>query len=390
MTMNETKITTLANTDTFRHMAERALSKEGGFNHETRNGGLSALADLSKSPPDILIIQDACEDPSQFEALSKFTEHSPSTSVILACQSKDPDMMVKAIHSGVKEFLFEPVQEIDITTIAKRLAATRKVVFKGLSQSEVMVFLPCKGGSGATFISTNVAHIIAAEQKKRVLFIDLNLQFGDAYLFLMDHMPPSTLTDVCAGFKRLDASFLESACVKLPSGLHLLPAPKNPVDAEIVKPEHIEGIVALARTQYDFIVIDAGRNMEPVAIKALDLADHVYPVLQLTLPYLRDAKRMKDMFQELGYSESKVRWVINRYGAEESLSLADAKRVLAEAYWTVPNDHENVSQSVNQGIPIAQLAPKSRCTRSLMEWVSNLVPQEQKQHSGLFGRLFGH
>jgi len=298
--------------------------------------------------------------------------------------------MVKAIHAGVKEFLFEPLQEVDVLSMMKRLAAVHKVVYKGISSSEAMVFLPCKGGSGATFISTNIAHILAAKHNKRVLLMDLNLQFGDAYLFLMDHMPPSTLTDVCAGFKRLDAAFLESACVKLPSGLHLLPAPKSAVDAEIVKPEHIEGIVALARTQYDFIVIDAGRTMEPVVIKALDLADHIYPVLQLTLPYLRDAKRMKSMFQELGYSETKVRWVINRYGAAESLSLVDAKRVLAEAYWAVPNDHENVSQSVNQGIPIIELAPNSRCARSLLEWVSQLLPQEKKLHGGLFGRLFGH
>ena len=388
--MNRTRIITLANTDAFRHFVERTLFNEKGIIHETRSGGVADLASLSENPPNILIIQHASQETNQFEALAKYTEHCPATSVVLACQSKDPDMMVKAMHAGVKEFLFEPVQEIDISSMMKRLTATRKVVHEGNSSGEVMVFLPCKGGSGATFISTNIAHILAAEHKKRVLLMDLNLQFGDAYLFLMDHIPPSTLTDVCAGFKRLDAAFLESACVKLPSGLHLLPAPKNPVDAEIVKPEHIEGIVALARTRYDFIIIDAGRIMEAAVIKALDMADHIYPVLQLMLPYLRDAKRLKDIFKELGYSETKVRWIINRYSKKTSLSLVDAQRVLTEAYWLVPNDHENVLQSVNQGIPIIELAPGSTCAQSLMEWVSQLLPHEKKQHDGFFGHLFGN
>jgi len=388
--MSITKIITIADTDAFGHLVEHALSHEKGLTHETRNGGVAALANLLENPPDILIIQNACQSPVQFEALAKYAEHCPATSVVAVCQSKDPDMMVKAMHAGVKEFLFEPLQEIDILSLLKQLTVTRKQSYKGISSSELMVFLSCKGGSGATFISTNIAHILARVYKKRVLLMDLNLQFGDAYLFLMDYMPPSTLTDVCAGFKRLDAAFLESACVKLPSGLHLLPAPKSAVDAEIVKPEHIEGIVALARTQYDFIIMDVGRAMEPVTVKALDLADHIYPILQLTLPYLRDAKRMKDMFQELAYSESKVRWIINRYGADESLSLVDAKRVLAEAYWVVPNDHKNVSQSVNQGIPIIELAPKSHCARSLSECVAQLLPQEKKQHDGFFGRLFGN
>lgn len=386
--MNVTKITTIADTDAFRHLAERALSHDNGVVHELRSGGMATLAELSENPPDILIVQDDCQSPAQFAALAKFTERHPSTPVVLACHSKDPDMMVKAIHAGVKEFLFEPVQEIDLASMAARLAATRMALRKETSAGEVMVFLPCKGGSGATFICTNIAHILAAEHNKRVLLMDLNLQFGDAYLFLMDHLPPSTLTDVCAGYKRLDAAFLESACVKLHSGLYLLPAPKSAVDAEIVKPEHIEGIVALARTHFDFIVLDVGRSMEPVAIRALDLADHIYPVLQLTLPYLRDAKRMKDMFRELAYSESKVRWIVNRSGADENLSLVDAKRVLAEAYWTVPNDHRNVSQSVNQGIPITELAPRSACARSLSEWASQLLPHAEKQREGLFVRLF--
>lgn len=388
--MNASKIITIASTDAFRHLAERALSNEQGFSHETRNNGVSALAELAHAPPDILILQDVGQDAAQFVALAKFTEACPATLVVLACQSKDPDMMVKAIRAGVKEFLFEPLQEIDIASMMKRLAAIHKPSYKTISASEVMAFLPCKGGSGATFIATNIAHILAATHHQRVLLMDLNLQFGDAYLFLMDSLPPTTLTDVCAGFQRLDAAFLESACVKLPSGLHVLPAPKSPVDAEIVKPEHIEGIVALARTQYDFIVIDVGRNMEPAAVKALDLADHVYPVLQLTLPYLRDAKRMKSMFQELAYSEHKVRWIVNRYGADESLNLVDAKRVLAEPYWTVPNDHVHVSQSINQGVPIAELAPKSPCARSLSEYVAQLLPQENKHRDGFFGHLFGH
>jgi pilus assembly protein CpaE len=398
--MSEIRIVTISDSDAFKQLAEHALANERGVVHETRGGGLAALADLLKDPPDILILHGACKEAAHFDALAQYTAYCPSTSVILAClrEHKDPDMMIRGIHAGVKEYLFEPLEAGEIASVVKRLAADHKAAPKFVSSSEVMVFLPCKGGSGATFLSTNVAHILASVHKKRVLLMDLNLQFGDAYLYLMDEVPSSTLTDICTEFKRLDHAFLESSCTKLASGLRLLPAPRNPVDAEIVKPEHIEGILNLARMQFDFIVIDAGRNMDPVVIKALDLANHVYPVLQLMLPSLRDAKRLKDMFQELGYSQNKVRWILNRFGTKESLSLADVRRVLPEAYWTVPNDHESVTQSVNQGTPIVDLAPNSRCAKSLLEWVSNLLPQaqaqvteqEKKQPEGLFGRLFGH
>lgn len=80
-----------------------------------------------------------------------------------------------------------------------------------------------------------------------MLLIDLNLQFGDAAFFLMDRAPATSLASVCGSFDRLDRSFLASSVAKLPSGLHLLAAPENAADAELVKPEHIETIVGLAR-----------------------------------------------------------------------------------------------------------------------------------------------
>ncbi len=362
-----------------------ALKDQSGIRVSLHQGGIQGLSKLTQAElPDVLIAQETQKSPEYMNTLSQFTLTHPGVSVVISCHSKDPDLMVQALRAGVKEFLFEPFVEGEIAALVSRLGV-RKSLQSQVKQGEVMAFLPCKGGSGSTFLATNLAHFLASKHQKRVLLIDLNLQFGDAAFFLMDRSPATTLAGVCGSFARLDRSFLASSVAKLPSGLDLLAAPENAADAELVKPEHIESIVALARGQYDFIILDVSRTMDAVSLKALDLADHVYPVLQLSLPYVRDARRMKEVFHVLGYkenldySENKIRWVINRSGGEGDLPVTDVNRVLGPAFWAVPNDHKYVGEAVNQGVPIGEMAPHSASAKSLEKWSQALVSSKEPE-----------
>ncbi len=137
---------------------------------------------------------------------------------------------------------------------------------------------------------------------------DFNLQFGDALLFLSDQKPAATLSDVARGIHRLDAAFLASSMVSVGPNLSVLAAPEDPAHGMEVKPEHIDTLLKLARNQYDFIVLDVGRNLDAQTIKALDHADMIFPVLQITLPFIRDGKRLLDVFRTLDYPKEKITW----------------------------------------------------------------------------------
>lgn len=385
MSNAEIKVLVLSMSPDFVGMLRSALVTEKNVHVGASEGGVASIANLlAEHLPDVLVVHDMVHEAGSFEIISHFVLRYPGVGVVLACRDKDPDKMVQALRSGVKEFLFEPFQAAEIRAVVQRLGTAHRPLPSG-ARGEIMAFLPCKGGSGATFLATNLAHVLAAELQKKVFFLDLNLQFGDAHLFLMDHVPVTTLAEVCASADRLDGSFLDSAAAKLPSGLRLLAAPKNPEDADKIQAEHIEKILAIARLLYDFVVVDIGRSLDAVALKALDMADHIYPVLQLNLPYLRDAKRIKDLFQSLGYRESKVRWVVNRLGGNEEIGLGDAKRVFDTAYWSVPNDHKHVISSVNQGVPIVQLSRHSPVSKSLLGWAHELAPKE-KAKEGILSR----
>ena len=53
-------------------------------------------------------------------------------------------------------------------------------------------------------------------------------------------------------------------------------------------------------SRFDFVVIDMGRILEASTLRALDQADAIYITLQLTLPFIHDAKRLTELKQRSG------------------------------------------------------------------------------------------
>ena len=99
----------------------------------------------------------------------------------------------------------------------------------------------------------------------------------------------------------------------------------------------------------------------------------IFPVLQTTLPYIRDGKRLLDVFHSLDYPMEKIHLVVNRHDKGSEISVYDLVTAYgSDVYMTVPNHYEAAAASVNQGIPVLQLAPASPITRALQEFARRL------------------
>ena len=178
--------------------------------------------------------------------------------------------------------------------------------------------------------------------------------------------------------------------VSVTPNFSVLAAPSDPAHASDVKPEHIDAIIKLARRQYDFIVLDVGRSLDPVSIRALDHADTIYPVLQTTLPYIRDGKRLLTVFRNLEYGSDKVELIVNRHDNNGDIRLKDLEEAFDTTHLrTMPNHYDAAARSVNQGVPVTRLAPDSQLSMALMTMARGLTGEAAPvQGAGLMARLF--
>ncbi|GAB2880800.1 AAA family ATPase [Uliginosibacterium flavum] len=357
------------------------------------SGGAWRIEELSAfidgSGPDVLIIDQAT--PACLETLEILSQRRPDIDVLLIATETSVEFLMRAMRANVREVL-----PITITTEALQEAIGRirqkRSHLPGMrGEGKVLAFISCKGGSGATFIAANLAYALAAERKQRVALIDLNLLFGDVAMFVSEQIPPSNVAEVAREINRLDAFFLESAMLEVAPGLHVLASPDDPSSAPDVKREHVDAIIRLARSKYDFVIVDVARTLDTITLQALDMADLIFPVLQLTLPFIRDSKRLINVFRSLDYHPEQIRLIVNRYRKGGEISLTDIERTVGlKVFTTLPNSYQATATSVNLGVPIIKGQRTDPVSKALIEMAYMIVPADEEEASrgGWLSRVF--
>jgi pilus assembly protein CpaE len=349
-------------------------------------GGKTKMRGVAEQEqPDLMLVDGMCCDPNELVQVDYVIAHHPKIAVILLCSAQTQEFLINAMRSGVREVLPSPAPaaalEAAVSRIASKLIATNTN-----TQGKILAFMPCKGGSGATFLATNLGYQLA--ETRSVLLIDLNLQFGDALLFVHEGKPASTLADVVQDISRLDASLLAASTVKITTNYSVLAAPEDVASAMEIKPEHIDAILSLAIKQYDFVILDMSRTLDTLAIKALDRSHRIFPVLQADLPSLRNVAKLLAVFKSLGYPEEKIELIVNRFDKVGDIGLDHIRRALGNLpLRTVPNSYKEVNSAINQGNALTQLAHSNAVTKNLAEFALSLNPQPQESRS-LLERLF--
>lgn len=359
-----------------------------GMSHTvvTVEGGKTKMRTVAEQEmPDLMIVEGMCCDPAELEQIEHLTTQHPGIAVVLLCATNTPEFLISSMRAGVREVLPSPATAEALEGAVNRIFSKRAKVRSNTS-GKILAFMPCKGGSGATFLATNFGYQLA--ESKTVLLVDLNLQFGDALSFVHDRAPAVTIADVAHDISRLDASFLTASAVKAAPNLSILAAPEDPAMAMEIKPEHVEAILKLAVNQYDYVLVDVPRIIDPVSIKALDRAERIFPVLQAGLPHLRNARKLLKVFDALGYPAEKIELIANRFEKKGEIGLDDMRRTLGPyVLHTMPNSFKEVSMSINHGNPILQLARSNMVSRQLAELALSLSPKQEESRSVL-GRLF--
>lgn len=357
-------------------------------NHEIGMVDLRALGDpedLATGAMDLILVEGPGEGSPAWSQLEKLSAARPHLPVVVATPDQSAEVLKVAMRSGVREVV--ALEEEAIRDVVLRMLG-RIEASSGHSQARVIAFLPAKGSSGSTFLATSLGYSLSSRSGKKVLLIDLNLECGDAVLFASEREPEFTLADICRQIQRLDASFLEACATTKHPNFSILAAPGDPESAILVKPEHIEALISLARDRYDYIILDTDRVMNAVNIKALDLADSIFTVMEETLPYVRDAKRLLNIYHGLGYPREKLRLLVNRHQKGGEISLDDISKALeVPVAQAIPNNYKGVVSSINQGIPLAILSPKDPVVRAIEELADSIGGKPHQEGSWL-GRLF--
>jgi len=324
--------------------------------------GVNQLFDSLRTHAVELVLIEFPKNPREIEGLTRQIHvTSPHTAVAAIMRPEgfplevsEGTVLIEAMRSGVCDFLRHPISTNDL----KRLLTARgesaaKQVQAAPTLGRVVSFISNKGGVGKSTLATNVAVGAARHHKLRVLLIDASLQMGvDAAL--LDLRPSATLTDLARESDRLDATMIQQSAASHSSGLDLLAAPADAIEAMEVDDLFLARVISMARQTYDLVVVDTFPMFDRVVIAALDLSDHVYVVLENVVPTLLGGIKLVEVLGRIGCPAERQTIVINRYQrVSGALSLDEvAARLNRPIKHVLPFD-KRVVAAANSGDPVA-------------------------------------
>jgi pilus assembly protein CpaE len=348
------------------------------------------LLPLLAGGAELAVIDGGPSARQDLEDLAPFTLAHPEMAVVVLSGDRDAETLMAALHAGVREVLPSPAAAADVAAALRRLAQRRGAPRPAAARARVIAFVSCKGGSGATFLATNVGYLLGAEHGKPTALVDLDLRYGDASFFVTDAPGKASIADLARQSDRLDARLLAACMTHVAPGFDLLAAPDDPEESLAITAIQVERILDLVVQQYEFVILDVDRVLDAPSIKALDRAERVYLVMENMVPFVRDARRLLGILRSLGYPDSKLRLVVNRYRRSSGIELARLEKAVGlPAAHVLQESFDDVSQSVNAGVALTTLHPHNTVARGLRALADGIAGGPAPAPSGWISRLVG-
>jgi pilus assembly protein CpaE len=228
---------------------------------------------------------------------------------------------------------------------------------------KVIVVVSPKGGSGKTAVSSNIAVALAQKFPGRVAALDLDVQFGDMCTTLGLH-PEHNLAEV-ARSNQVDATALKLFLTPCEPGLYVLCGARTPAEADMVTHEHVSRVIPLLAQEFDYVVVDTPAGLDERTLSALELATDLLLVSSLDVTSIRSLRKAVDAMDTIGVTKNR-HFVLNRADAKVGINPTDAAEAIGWPIAMMIPSAREIPLSMNVGVPVVKLEPKSKVARQLV------------------------
>jgi pilus assembly protein CpaE len=305
--------------------------------------------------PDVVFLDLSTGMGSEFLFAQELSKLRPSVHII-ACTAKfetNPEFLLQAMRSGIRDFLQKPYNRIEIASLMRRLSGETAPPVKQAGTGRLMVVLGTKGGVGTSTVAVNLAVQLARIPGKKTVLLDLSRPMGDVAA-LLDLKPRFQVRDAVENVKRLDPTLFEGLLTTHKSGLQVLCGATRLEDWCDGSLPVIEGIVEVAQQSFDHVVMDLGAFYSSEWERILQ-ASEVLLVSEADLPGLAKLDKHLRALANLRVASNQVRLVINRWHRSDEEALAQIESGMKmPVFARLPNNFKQVTEATVLGIPVAK------------------------------------
>ena len=294
--------------------------------------------------------------------------------MIVVGAANDISLYRELMRRGVSEYLVPPLGPLQLIAAITALYADPAQPFVGRQ----IAFCGAKGGSGASTLAHNVAHLISERMGANTVLVDLDLAFGAAGLdFNQD--PLHGIADALSQPDRLDPVLMERMMARCGDHLSLFAAPASLERDFEIATETYEEVAQKIRASSPYVVLDLPHAWTAWKRRMLLTSDDVVVVAEPDLASLRNAKNIVDLVRAARPNDAPPRVVLNKVGlpGRPEIPIREFGDALGLAPTMVISfDAKLFGHAANVGQMISEVGPKSKQAESL-EGLARMISRRE-------------
>lgn len=341
--------------------------------------------------PYAVIVAPEIEEQDAIALGRRLSSIAPTTAVVVLRKGLNNGFVPSAMKAGIRDVIDLTGEEDPSLGMTRALAWAESLrqsqpSTRPTSRGHVITVFSSKGGSGKSFLSSNLAVTIAEYWKVDTALVDVDLAMGDAMAYF-GHQSTQHLQDILALSHKSDADALRLTAAKLHEHLSGFAAPPDPA-AESVSGDAIRALLESVASTFPYVIVDAPGNYQDQVLGALDASDLVVLIASLDVVGVRHLARAVETLRSIGVPAERMRVVLNRADSKVGISPADVERVLNLKITHMIPSSRLVPEALNSGVPVAISQPKSDVAKSIKELAEKLIGKPELEHHKRGRRLF--
>jgi len=373
----------------------------------TAGSGEEAIRVAMEMRPDVIVMDINMPGMDGVAAAEIISQRLPTSPIIMMSVHGEAEQLKRSISAGAREFLVKPFSGDEFSTSIRRvyerelsrraqfqadmpITPAAQVVEDDGDHQLVAVFSP-KGGAGRTTIATNLAVALQRDTGTRVCLVDANLQFGDVGVLLNLNPKNRSIADAVESGEP-DGDIIDSVVIDHSTGIRVLLAPPAPEGADMVTPAYLRKIVEHLRATHHYVIVDLPSGLGDHSLAVMDVADTILVLTALEITTIKNVRLFLEVADQLEYSRSKLRLVINRADAAQGIRIADVEASIRRPIdGTIVSDGRLSVLAVNRGVPFVVSHPDSVLSRDVAAIAKTLAgengtAQDQPNKRRIFAR----
>ena len=328
------------------------------------------------SPIDVLVLSPEVKEPDAL-GLAEFVGRSaPGTAIVMVRDHTWNGLLPAAMRAGIRDVVdltqgseeLRDAVERAISWAQNLRSADMREQLSPNERGRIISVFSSKGGTGKTFLTTNLASAIAEVTGQDTAVVDLDFDMGDVFTYFGTE-PSSNIVDLMLLGEGGTRDEIRAQGRKLGDHLWGYGAPSDPT-AETPAGEQIGKFLRAIRSAFTYVVVDASVDYSDSALVCFDLSDDICLITGLDVVGVKHLSKALDTLLAIGLPRTRFRVVLNRAGSKVGLDAADVERVMKIQVDAMLPSSVLVPMSLNKGRPVVLEEPSSEvaaAVRSLAE-----------------------